>query len=82
MDLIGWGIGIVSIVIGICGIVDARRERRGREQAVVVVNRLVGRLNGLLIGLKPSLVSDLAATTAVDDGLTSIAVANHALDAI
>lgn len=82
MDLIGWGIGIVGVVIGILGIVDARRERRRREKAVVVVNRLVGRLNGLLIGLKPSLVNDPAATTAANDGLDSIAAAGKDLDAI
>ncbi|KAB0650291.1 hypothetical protein [Burkholderia diffusa] len=82
MDLIGWGIGIAGILVGVYGVVDARRERSKRDKAVVVVNRLVGRLNGLLIGLKPSLASDARATAAADDGLEAIKLARDDLDRI
>jgi hypothetical protein len=82
MDLIGWGIGIAGLLVAVYGIVDARRERSKREKAVVVVNRLVGRLNGLLIGLKPSLVADADATAAANDGLDAIKLARDDLDRI
>lgn len=76
------GIGIAVILVAVYGIVDARRERSKREKAVVVMNRLVGRLNGLLIGLKPTLAGDARATAAVDNGLDAIKVASDDLDKI
>ncbi|WP_429481827.1 hypothetical protein [Paraburkholderia youngii] len=72
----------MGVLVAIYGIVDARRERSRREKAVVVVNSLVGRLNGLLIGLKPSLASDAAATAAANDGLEAIRLARDDLDRI
>lgn len=82
MDLIGWGIGLIGIAVAVYGIWDARRERSRREASVVVINRLVGRLNGVLIGLKPSIVGNPHATAAVDDSLGAIAAASESLNRI
>jgi len=82
MDLIGWGIGLSGVAVAIYGIADARRERSKREKAVVVVNRLVGRLSGLLIGFKTSLVDRPESMAAANDGLDAIKMAQDDLDRI
>lgn len=82
MDLIGWVIGLAAFAAAIYGIADARRERSKRGKAVVVVNRLVARLDGLLVGFKTSLVDRPESMAAANDGLEAIKMARDDLDRI
>lgn len=48
-------IGAVGLVVGIFGIVDARRQRSKVERMLQLDRGTIHELNGFLIGLKPSL---------------------------
>lgn len=54
-DIVGWMIGAAGLLIGIFGIVDARRQRSKVEQMLQLERGTIHELNGFLIGLKPSL---------------------------
>jgi hypothetical protein len=44
-------------VVAVWAVFDARRERSKREKAVVVANSLIERTYGLLIGIKPCVIT-------------------------
>ena len=52
MDIVGWVIGGISIVIGIAGILDARRQRNIVERLSQHQSETIQNLHGFLLGLK------------------------------
>ena len=66
-------LALLGIVIGIYGILDARRQRSAREKAVIAAHSVIERTYGLLIGIKP-FVAPLGSMhlDAVNDGLEAI----------
>jgi uncharacterized membrane protein HdeD (DUF308 family) len=64
--------GLIGIAVGIFGVRDGRRERSQRERAVNAVHEIMGRTEGLLIGIKPSLSSNQMAIKAIDDGIDAV----------
>jgi hypothetical protein len=59
---------------------DNRRLRNERERAVIAARETIGRVYGLLIGIKPAVGTDVA--TAINDGLAAINQQRKTLDAL
>lgn len=81
-DWVSEGLGIIGIVVGVVGFWDGRRQRTKRHRSELIVRELIGRLNGFLVGIKPSVQNNQAATTAINDSLDAIKVADKRLTAI
>ena len=69
--------GVFGVAVGVWAVRDGRRERSKREVAVNAVHGIVGRTEGMLIGLKPSITANPAAVIAIDNGLDAIAIAKR-----
>jgi hypothetical protein len=73
-------LGVAGIVLGILGlgatvwaVEDARRQRSAREKAVIAARTVIERAYGLLIGIKPSVITLGAAyEAAINNGLAAI----------
>jgi hypothetical protein len=76
----GLAVGLIGIGVGWYGIRDGRKQRSKREEAVRVINRLVGRLQGVLVERRAELASNPERASAVADHLQAISQAQIALD--
>jgi len=71
--IVGTFVGLVGIVISIYAIADSRRQRTGREKAVIAARATIERAYGLLIGIKPGVEPTLPSIAkAIDNGLSAI----------
>jgi hypothetical protein len=80
-------IGIAGVILAICGlgvsvfaIIDNRRLRGEREKAVIAAHGVIQRSYGLLIGIKPLVLSLPGAEAAINNGLSAISEARTTLD--
>lgn len=71
-DWISDVLATVGIFIGVAGFIDGRRQRTKRHQSELIISRLIGRLNGFLIGVKTGVQHDEVTTRAVNDCLSAI----------
>lgn len=82
MSFLDVGVGIAGLAIGIYGIVDGRRQRNKRESISMILNELIERQNGFLIGFKPALQSSPLALAALNDSIEAIKLAKQKMSKI
>jgi hypothetical protein len=49
-------LGLISLVVAVWAVVDARHQRSKREKAVIAARSVIERTYGFLIGIKPFLM--------------------------
>ena len=82
-DLLSILLGILGLVVSVFAIIDNRRQRTKREQAVMAARATIERIYGLLIGIKPAITSTVPGIeSAVNDGLSAINQERDKLDAL
>lgn len=69
--------GVIGVAVGFYGVRDGRRERSRREVAVNAVHDIMGRTEGLLIGLKPSVVANSLAIEAINNGIDAVTLSKQ-----
>lgn len=73
--------GVLGVIVAVWAVCDARRQRSKREKAVIAAHAVIERTYGLLIAIKPSVVSlGPGHVAAVDDGLQAINQQRAVLD--
>ena len=82
LGIAGLVVGVIGVGVGGYGIRDGSRQRSRREVAVNAVNRLIGRTEGLLVGIKTSLPESSPAIVAVNNGLDAVKVAQSDVKAL
>ena len=63
-------LGLTGLGVSIFAFLDNRRLRNEREKAVIAARETIGRVYGLLIGIKPAV--DASVHAAINDGLAAI----------
>jgi hypothetical protein len=80
LTIAGVVLAIGGLGVSVFAIIDNRRLRGEREQAVIAAHGVIQRSYGLLIGIKPLVKSLPGAEAAIDDGLSAINQARATLE--